>query len=45
MKILPRTGENCPIKSECVHNMIFKFLLHKFLFIILINAHESITKN
>ena len=23
MKILPRIDESCPIKKECVHNVIF----------------------
>ena len=27
MEILPKISENCP-SSECVHNVIFKFLLH-----------------
>ena len=44
MKILPRISESCPIKSEFVPNMSFKFLSHKFL-LILINTHENITKN
>ena len=44
MKILPRISESCPIKKECVHNVIFKLLSHYFL-LILTNTHGNITEN
>ena len=44
LKTLPRISVSCPIKSECVHNVILKFLSHKFL-LILTGIHENITDN
>ena len=41
MKILLRISESCPIKNECVHNVI---LSHKFL-LILTDTHGNITEN
>ena len=41
MKTLTRIGEKCPIKNECVDNVIFKFLKHYFL-LILAKTNENV---
>ena len=39
MKILPRSNDSCPIKSEYVHNVSFEF----FYTLIVANSHKPFT--